>query len=116
MMFGHGETVTVTRIGAVTSGFDEAGDPHRAAPTTFNVTNVGVAPLTSEESMELFGDVAENGYTLYLPYGTELLASDRVTVRGVSGWQVDGDARTVDWRSPFTGWEPGTVAVVRRAS
>lgn len=115
-VFGNGETITITRLGAVTSGYDDAGDPNRAAPSTFDVTDVGVAPITSDESAELFGDVAENGYTLYLPYGTELLATDRVTVRGVAGWQVVGDARTVDWRSPFSGWTPGTVAIVRRAS
>lgn len=115
MSFAAGETITVTRPAAGT-GYDEGGNPVPGTPTTFTVDGVGVAPGKYDETQHVWGFSSENEYTLYLPYGTDLRATDTVTLRGVSGWQVEADARTVDWRSPFTGWEPGTVAVVRRAS
>lgn len=114
-MFPAGETITVIRP-VVGVGYDEAGDPIPGTPTTFTVDGVGVAPGKFDEVQQAWGFSAENEFTLYLPFGTDLRATDLVTLRGVSGYQVVADARTVDWRSPFTDWEPGTVAVVRRAS
>lgn len=111
-----GETITVTRIGAVTTGKDDLGNPTLATSTTFTVDDVAVAPLTPQESAELWGPDNQGGYTLYMPYGTELHASDLVTVRGESGFQVQGAADLVQWRNPFTGWAAGAVAVVRRGS
>jgi hypothetical protein len=115
MSFPAGEQITVTRPVSGT-GFDDSGDPVSAAPITFVVDGVGVAPGRYDETQQAWGFSAENEYTLYLPYGTDLRATDLVSLRGESGWQVVADVRVVDWRSPFTGWEPGTVAVVRRAS
>lgn len=116
-MFAFGESITVTTPGDVVPGeFDVAGNPLVSAPTTRTVSDVGVAPLTPQESAELFGDMSIGGFTLYLPHGADLGAADTVTVRGTSGYQVEGDAGAVEWRSPFTGWNPGQVAVVRRAS
>lgn len=115
MTFPLGETITVTRP-ADGPGYDEGGNPVPGTPTTFTVEGVGVAPGKFDEAAQTWGFSAENEFTLYLPFGTDLRATDTVTLRGTSGWQVVADARQVDWRSPFTGWEPGTVAVVRRAS
>jgi len=114
--FLHGETVTVTRPGTQSGADDALGNPTRSAASTFEVDDVGVAPLTPQESAELWGPDNQGGYTLYLPQGTQLRSTDLVTVRGEAGFQVQGPADLVQWRSPFTGWAPGTVAVVRRAS
>jgi hypothetical protein len=115
--FAHGETVTVARPGGVPTGaFDELGNPILSGASTFDVAGVGVAPLTPQESAELWGPDNHGGFTLLLPYGTALESSDTVTVRGESGFQVQGAADLVQWRSPFTGWHAGAVAVVRRAS
>lgn len=116
MLFQYGETITVTRLGEPTGVYDDLGDPVLGPPSTFTVEGVGVAPGTAGETPAEWGFTAENSFTLYLPYGTELLPTDVVTVRGISGWQVVGDAGVVDWRNPFTGLEAGTVAVVGRAS
>ena len=115
-MFAFGETITVSRPGAATGAYDAQGNPIIGAPTTFTVADVGVAPAASDETSAEFGTVAANGYNLYLPYGSDVRATDSITVRGVSGWQVQGDASSVDWRSPYTGWEAGTVVMVRRGS
>lgn len=115
-MFVHGESITVTRPGAPTGGFDAAGNPVLTADTTVVVSDVAVAPEKASEPAEPWGSQAVNGYTLYMPFGTDIRADDLVTVRGVAGWQVQGDVRTVDWVNPFSGWQAGTVAVVRRSS
>ncbi len=115
-MFDAGETITVTRLGAESSTLDGAGNPTRAASTTLTFTDVGIAPLTPQESTELFGTVDEGGFTLYLKPDQTLLSTDLVTVRGVSGYQVVGAADTVNWRSMFTGWNPGRVAIVKKSS
>lgn len=116
MALPFGETITVTRPGAAGSTFDDLGNPIPAAATTFTISGVGVAPLTPQESAELWGPENTGGFTLYLPYGTSLQSTDVVTIRGESGFQVQGDARLTQWRSPFTGWQAGSVAIVRRAS
>lgn len=111
-----GESISVTRSGAATGSFDELGNPVLAASSSFTVDGVAVAPLTPQEAADLWGPTNRGGYTLYLPFGVVLESTDTVTVRGESGFQVDGDAGLVQWKSPFTGWEAGAVAVVRRAS
>lgn len=115
-MLPHGETITVSRPGAPTGAYDEIGNPILAPASTFTVEGVGVAPLTPQESAELWGPDNRGGYALYMPYGSELESTDLVTVRGETGFQVQGAADLVQWRSPFTGWEAGAVAVVRRSS
>lgn len=115
-MFGAGETVTVIRLGAPGGSKDALGNPTLAAPSEFEVEDVGIAPVTPDEATELWGPDNKGGYTLLMPYGTELESSDVVTVRGESGFQVQGAADLVQWRNPFTGWEAGAVAVVRRSS
>jgi hypothetical protein len=115
MAFAHGESITVTRQGAPTGASDDLGNPIHST-STFTVDGVGVSPLTAEESVELWGPENEGGFTLYLPYGTALQSTDLVSVRGFLGLQVQGDAAMNQWRSPYTGWEAGAVAIVRRAS
>ena len=115
MIFAHGESVAVSRVGAATGAYDDLGNPVFAS-STLTIEGVGVAPLTPKESAETFGDMNVGGFTLYLPVDADLRSTDLVTVRGQSGYQVHGDAGLVEWLSPFTGWNPGQVAIVRRAS
>lgn len=110
-----GESIKVTRP-TVGSGKDDLGNPIPGTPTSFTVDNVAVAPLTPQEEVELFGAVSKGGYTLYMPFGSDLRPADSVEVRGERGFQVWGDASKVQWESPFTGWHAGSVAVVRRGS
>lgn len=115
MRHAAGETITVTREGALTPARDAQGNPVYAPPTTFNVADVAVEPTGSDETPELMGVWVVTGYRLFLPYGTVLLPSDRLTIRGVQGWQVEGDSTASGWRSPFDGGGRGVVVGVRRA-
>jgi hypothetical protein len=113
----YGETITVTRPGGTPTGaYDTLGNPVLSGGSTFTVDEVAVAPLTPQESAELWGPENRGGYILYMPHGTALESTDRVAVRGEPGFQVQGDADLAQWRSPFTGWTAGAVAIVRRAS
>lgn len=110
------EAVTVSRPGSPTGAYDAQGNPVLGAGSTITVQAIAVAPLEPQESAELFGSDNKGGYRLFVPTGTGLRSTDLVTVRGESGFQVWGDAGLVRWVSPFTGWAPGEVAVVRRSS
>lgn len=113
----RGETVIVTSVGTPIPGeFDAQGYPLIGPETTRAVGRVAVAPKGSEESAEAFGQKVITGYTLYLPSGTVLLSTDRVEVRGVGGWQVEGDASAGQWTSPFSGRGRGVEVAVKRAS
>jgi len=111
-----GESVIVTRQGVPTTGFDAGGYPIVSAETTFTVSDVAVAPAGSSEDPQSLGLWVVTGYTLYLPYGTVLLPTDFVEVRGVPGWQVVGDGAAGQWRSPFSGRGAGVEVAVKRAS
>lgn len=118
-----GETITVFRLGTPTGEDDEQGNPKVGPDTTFDIEHVGVAPSggiagtgASSETASPYGPVVVTGYTLYCPYGTSLRPSDRVTIRGVEGWQVEGESEATGWRNPFNGLTPGSVISVKRAS
>lgn len=115
MRHPRGETVTVTRQGEPTGDHDEGGNPILEPDTTFDISDVAVAPAGSEEDPQALGTWVVNGFNLFLPYGTVLKPSDRITVRGVSGWQVEGDTEASGWRNPFNGRTPGAVVTVRRS-
>jgi hypothetical protein len=48
----------------------------------------------------------DSDFTLYGPAGIDILPTDRLIIRGLTCNVV---GRPFDWRSPFTGWQPGTV-------
>lgn len=110
-----GETVTVTRKGGVTGGYDGQGYPILSPDTSFPLSDVAVEPAGTTEDPQSMGLWVVTGFTLYLPYLTELLPTDLLTVRGVPGWQVVGDTTASGWRNPFTGAGKGSVVSVRRA-
>jgi hypothetical protein len=104
-----GEPVTVTRPSWVTDRYgNEAADWDATTVTTYDPC---VAyPGTSEETTDgrVSGTMAE--LTLLLPYGADVQPSDRVTWRGRSFEVI---SQSYDWRSPLTGWQPGTQVDLR---
>lgn len=70
-----------------------------------------VAPGASVEAWQVGRDTVDIAYTLYLPFGADVLVTDRVVVRGET---FDVDGLVAGWRSPFTGWEAGTVVQLKR--
>jgi head-tail adaptor len=104
-----GETVTVLRATATT---DAHGNVVRAWADAEEHQVSGVAVNPREVNAENGGrEASEDLFVLYMPAGADVLASDRVRVRG-EVYDVDGTPKV--WRSPFTARHPGVEVHVRR--
>lgn len=111
------ENVIIHRQGEPLEGqYDAQGNPVLSVVPDITVAAIAIAPTQGDETATDSGQLSVNGYTLYLPFGTDIRSTDTVTVRGVDGWHVEADASQADWASPFTSWKPGAVAKVSRAS
>lgn len=106
-------TVTVRRP----AGTDRYGDPLPA--TTHTVEGCIVAPASGDSGQSASSertdlrDTVITGWTLYPPYGADLLYTDEVQLPGDdTWWQVDGEVG--NWRSPFSSWAPGGQVTLRR--
>lgn len=110
-----GETITITRSGAPTGAYDDQGNPILGTDVTLTVSDVALEPLAAEED-DNSGLWTVLGYRLFCPYGTEFREDDRLTIRGVDGWQVVGDTAATGWRNPFDGIGRGVVVSARRSS
>lgn len=106
-MFAHGETVT--RLRATTTSNPYSGDSDRldwTDPDTLDIPGCGVNPGGSNEPTQDARHAVITQPEVYAPAGADVLAGDRLLVRSRT-FDVDGDPQ--DWRSPFTGWQPGLV-------
>lgn len=106
-----GETVTIVRVSEGT--VDEWGDPVGGVEERFVVPGCAVAPLKQGENATADGAVLLDGFTVYMPVGTDVLASDLVEVRGGT-YHVDGVPGV--WVNPYSSGYPGGVEVVVRGS
>jgi hypothetical protein len=102
VIFPRGETVV--RIRLTPGGRDPFGDPIGDVETRTDITGCGIAPRQAGEQIGQGRIAATSGVTVYVPPGADVLPSDRIEVRGAV-YEVEGEPG--DWRSPFTGWEPG---------
>lgn len=105
-MFAHGETVTRLRAGTVSDPYSGETTPDWSIATSLSIDGCGFDPGGTGERLDLARNVITTQPKVYAPTGSDVLASDRLVVRGVT-YEVDG--RPEDWRSPFTGWQPGLV-------
>ena len=111
-MFPYGETVKVQTAGTVVDPYSGEESPDWATSTEVVVDGVAVEPRPSGEPLQDARNQVVSGFTLYFPPSSVLTAANRVVVRGGT-YNVLGEPAV--WRSPFTGWEPGTVVQVERS-
>lgn len=78
-------------------------------PSRRSYTARGVEPVSSTEDNDNRQAVI-TGFRVYLPAGADVVAGDRVTLRGLT-WEVDG--RPADWRSPVGSSVGGLVVALR---
>lgn len=109
-MFTYPESVTVLSPTTAT-------DPYSGEPTGTDWSNpterdeaCAVAPGGSTEPTEVARNAIDSDFDLLFDHDPEITAVDRVVVRGLT-CEVDGHPFT--FRSPFTGWEPGTLVRVK---
>lgn len=103
---------TVVRIRSTPGGTDPYGDPIASTVARTDVANVAVAPRMSSESSVRGRQGVVVGLTIAPPAGSDIRSTDQVEVRGVV-YDVDGDS--IEIRSPFTGWAPGSEIALKRA-
>lgn len=103
--------MTITRIRVTATAPDDYGDPQRTTESRLELADAFVAP---RESQGLDRDGRSGvivGLTLFAPYATDLVYTDRVDVDGVV-YEIDGEPG--NWKQPWTRWEAGmTVALTR---
>lgn len=81
------------------------------SPTETALEGCFSAPVSSVEAPTVDREELRTLRTLYCPFGTVVEPADRLRdERGVV-WRVDGHRE--DWRSPYTGWEAGTVVALK---
>lgn len=113
MIFPHGETVTRIRAQQVVDRYgNKAWDWPNATRTT--IARCGVAQGSRGSAAEVLTaerDAVISDVTVYMPTGTDVLATDRLEIRGLT-FEVVGSP--FDWRNPFTGRAFGVVVNANR--
>jgi hypothetical protein len=99
---------TVVRVRG--SGRDEYGDPV-ASETRVTMTTKGIAPRYTSDPADPTRAPVIDGFTVYLLPGADVLATDRLEVRG---GLYDVDGQPGEWVSPFSGDSRGVEVNVRR--
>lgn len=102
MRHPYGQTITVLRD--VAGGVDEWGDPATASITRSDIAGCAIAPRYSSEPDALGRNGVIVGLTVFAPYGTDILFSDRIEIAGTV-YLIEGSPE--NWLNPFTGSTPG---------
>ena len=109
MTFPHGQTVTVLRSSP--GGFDAYGDPITSTTTETDIGGCAVADGDSYEPTARGREGVVVDKTLYAPFGSDILFTDRIISDGVE-YRIEGSPAL--WQQPMTGTRFGmTVALVR---
>lgn len=111
MIFAYGETVVILRAPLVTDPYGDQVSDWDAAVRT-DSPGWGFAPRGGDERQDNNAPTVIVGLTGYGPPGADVLPTDRMEVRG-QVYKVLGEIG--EWRSPFTGWEPGVEVALQRA-
>lgn len=114
MDFPHGETVTRLRATPIIDPYsEETTGLDWGNATSLEVPGCGFNPGQSSEPVQDARNSVTTQPEVYAPEGVDILAGDRLVVRGLT-FDVDGDPAT--WVSPFTGWAPGLVVALKRTA
>lgn len=111
MDFPHGETVTRLRRFEEVDPYSQeveyaSWEDESNPPYELDIDGWGVAQLGSLEPNDLARDAVVTDYTLFRTERADVLAGDRVIVRGET---CDVIGRPAWWHHPMTGWDAGFV-------
>lgn len=77
------------------------------------IKGVAIAPTSSVEVDEAGRQMVVTGMSIYGAIDADIAAEDRVQAR--SGlWDIKGEY--LAWKNPFTGWEPGAQASIKKVT
>jgi len=109
-----GETVTGYAPGTPTGTDDTQGNPVLGADVTFSfVTLAPCAPIRAEETAEDYGAAIITGWKIFAAADLVLDPRSVLTIRGVGGWQVEGEVGR--WNRSSDGSGRGVEFAVRRS-
>lgn len=110
----HGETVVRLRRRMVVDPYSEEETlADWDSADELEIKGVAIAPSSSVEVDEAGRQMVVTGMSIYGAPDDDIAEHDRIRARsGV--WDVNGEYLT--WKSPFTGWEPGGQASIKKAS
>lgn len=103
--------MTIVRVRS--AGVDSLGDPISGDPDRLTLDGAFTAPRSSSDIDDRGRAGVIVGWSLFAPYGTDLLHTDQVEVDGVL-YDVDGEIG--QWRNPLTGWNAGSETALKRAA
>lgn len=107
-MFAFPEPVEILSPGTVTDPY--SGESVTGWDTsTSRDESCAVAPGGSTEPTQVARDAIDSDFDLIFDHDPGISAADRVVVRGL---ECEVDGHPFAYRSPFTGWEPGTLVRV----
>lgn len=104
------ETVIRLRAGTTSDRYNSAVDDW-TDPDELEINSCAVAPRLDSEDRTNGRQGVIVGLTVYAPAGADILATDRVRVRG-DDYEVDGEPG--DWRSPYGTANGGLEIALRR--
>lgn len=110
MYFAHGEPVTVWTATTTTDRYGNEVNDWVVGPT---YDRCSVAPRASTELTDGGRQGVIIGLSVYLPPDAVVGPHDRLEVRG-DMFEIDGEPG--EWRSPFTGWNPGIEVALKRVT
>lgn len=108
----RGETIRVHR--AAPGDRDEHGNEQPGTVEVLEFPGFAVAAATSDDRVTTVGTRVITGYLLYRRKPADISTTDTIEIRGVPGWQVDGEV--FEWRSPYTGVRRGVQFAVKRGA
>jgi hypothetical protein len=126
MRHPFGSIITVLRD--IPGGVDTYGDPTTASTIRTDIAGCGIAPRYSSEPNAVGRNGVVIGLTIFAPYGSDILFTDRIEINGggtviatglpvtpstASIYTIEGDP--ADWLNPFTGSTPGMEISVKKA-
>ncbi|MET7867981.1 hypothetical protein [Micromonospora taraxaci] len=108
--FPHGETVAVLRAGLVDDGYgNQVRDWENATPTPY--AGCAVAQNGRDESLTGDRNAVASDLVVFMPFGADVVATDRLEIRGRSH-EVVGEPFA--WTSPFSGTAFGVAVYCNR--
>lgn len=107
---GFGEMVEIIRT---TTGVGDDGYPVEGSEKTWTVSGCAVAPLKIGEDASPDGNAILDGFTVYMPLGTDITGEDSMRVRG-GLYRVDGEPGA--WVNPYSPSNPCGIEVVVRGA
>lgn len=108
MRFHYGSTITVLRD---TPGALSADGDKTVTTTRTDIAGCAVAPVKSTETIVLGRDGLAIDLTVFAPYGSDILFTDRIEIAGIP-YAIDGTP--FNWQSVFTGKKFGMEIHLQR--